>query len=178
MKIELLRKAIHVTLALSFAYIALFVTKERILVLAGFLFAVFLCIRVLRVYTPFHKVPRVSFGELFFALGVSVSAVLSWPNVVTFQLGMVVLAIADPLAGLVGMRFGKHTYTVYDEKRSFEGSMTCWVVVFVIFLLFGATFFNALVSGLVLMVIEAVSLRGSDNLTLPVVAVLLFQYSI
>jgi phytol kinase len=128
MKKEMARKALHSILALIFAYSPFFLTKENILLLALCLLGIFLLVRGMRLYTPLHQVPRITYGELFFASGVLVALIVSWSSIVTFQLAMIVLAIADPLAGLVGMRFGKHIYYVFKEKRSFEGSVTCGLV--------------------------------------------------
>lgn len=175
MRKEIVRKAIHAVLALFFAVSAAYLSKELLLTGAFVFFGLFAVMRIARVYTHVHKISRVSFGELFFPLGIGGAILLSWPHVALFQVAMVVLAIADPLAALVGMRFGKHPYKIYDEQRSFEGSATCAVVLFCIFLVFGAPLYVTLILVVALTLVEAVSLRGSDNLFLPTATVLLYQ---
>ena len=86
---------------------------------------------------------------------------------------MVVLAVSDPFAALIGIPFGKHTYKILDEKRSYEGSTACLLITFFILFVFGVPLVYALIASFVIAFIEAFSLRGSDNLTIPIAVVLL-----
>jgi phytol kinase len=131
MKKEYIRKSIHASLALLFALIALFASKELLIVFAVVLFVVFSVARALRFFN-IARVPRVTFGELFFAVGVLAAVHLAWPNIALFQLSMFILALSDPIAALIGIPYGKHTYTILDEKRSYEGSIACFVTTFLI----------------------------------------------
>jgi phytol kinase len=175
MRKEVVRKVLHTILAISFAGSAPYLSKEFLLTGAFLLFGLFAGMRIARVYTHVHKISRVSFGELFLPLGIVGALLLSWPDIMLFQVAMLVLAIADPLAALIGMRFGKHPYKIYDEQRSFEGSATCAVALFCIFIVFGTPLYAVSILVVALTVVEAVSLRGSDNLFLPTATVLLFQ---
>lgn len=174
-KKELVRKGAHTGIAVVFILLAGYVSKE-VLIGAGFvLFLLFALIRLSHFSTCMHSVPRVTFGELFFALGIVATAYLALPNVPLFQLSMLVLALADPLAALFGMKFGTHIYTVFDEKRSLEGSFVCFLVALVILISFETPVWVSLVVALLLALVEAFSLRGSDNLFLPTGTVLLLQ---
>lgn len=173
---EFLRKGVHAGLAVCFAVLAIYFDKESIIGVGLALFAFLVLFRFSHISSCMHNVPRITFGELFFALGVVASAYLAYPNVHLFQLSMGILAFADTFAALVGMRFGKHRYTVVDEIRSLEGSLTCFFVSLAILIFFGVSFFTALFFAIMLTSIEAVSLRGSDNLFLPTSVVLLFHF--
>jgi len=176
MRHEIARKSVHATLAVAFAVSAVFFIPNVFLSIVLSCFVLFAVLRVVRLRTIFHGVLRVSYGELFFMIGVAGAYILSDSSLLAFQVGMLVLALADPFAALVGMRFGKHTYTIFDEKRSFEGSFACIFVAVCIFFACGMPLLLSCVAGILLALIDAVSLRGSDNLFLPTLATLLFRY--
>ena len=174
---EFIRKGLHAVLAMAFAVLASLVRAEILILIALVLLGVFISIRFARLHTDVHKVERVSFGELFFMVGVVVTAYVALPeNVLLFQTAMLVLAFADTFAALAGIRFGTHTYHIYDEKRSFEGSFACLVASFCVLVFFDVQYVQALYMAVVLTAVEVVSLRGSDNLSLPVATLISLHY--
>jgi len=168
MRNELLRKSAHTSLALSFAFLAPLVTQNKLVLLALALFIFFLLVRFFKLFESYIAVSRISYGELFFPFGIVGALLLSWPNIVLFQIAMVILAFADPLASLFGQSFGKHTYYIFDEKRTFEGSMVCFFTTFIICISFTTSFFFSLFAAGALVSVETFSLRGSDNFFIPV----------
>jgi phytol kinase len=172
MKAELLRKGIHSLLALTAAVIAGVASVSAAVWFGMALFVAFAAARVLGLHAHVPHVPRITFGELFFGLGIIATGLITGENVSFFQLGMLVLAFADPFAALIGMRFGKHDYHVLDEKRTLEGSAACLTVLIVIFSYAGLTTVALVGAALVLTLVEALAPRGSDNLFLPSLAVL------
>jgi len=174
---EFIRKGLHAVLAMAFAVLATLVRAEGLILIALVLLGVFVFIRFMRLHTDVHKVERASYGELFFAVGVVVTAYVALPeNVLLFQTAMLILAFADTFAALAGIRFGTHSYHIYGEKRSLEGSLACFVASFCVLVFFDAQYIQALYMAVILTFIEVVSLRGSDNLSLPVATVILFHY--
>ena len=168
MKKEILRKSIHTILALAFVLGASIFDYKVLITTAIVLFILFVFVRVMRIYARVGTVPRVTFGEFFFAIGLISTIYITLPvNIELFQTSILILAFSDPLAALFGMNFGKHTYRILDEKRTLEGSFVCLFISTVIVLLFGHTLFISLGVAFVLTIIEAFSLRGSDNLFLP-----------
>jgi phytol kinase len=100
-------------------------------------------------------------------------------------MGYVICGAADAIAEPVGVRFGKHKYKVPSLKkvriaeRSVEGSISVLVVSLVLSMLFFVSlyqlpFAKALVSSVLLSVVivlvEAISPHGADNLTIQVAA--------
>ena len=173
MKHELVRKGIHAGLALGIALLALWVSQGVVVGLGLALFVVFGVGRLLGLHTAVAFVPRVSFGELFFALGVVAAALAAPQGGLAFQYALLVLALADPLAGLVGMRFGRRVYRILGEQRSLEGSAACFAVGTILGVAFGMPLLSAFAAAFVLTGIEALAPRGSDNLFLPTAAVVL-----
>jgi phytol kinase len=101
-------------------------------------------------------------------------------------LGMFAMAFGDAGASIIGRAFGRTTYTVEGEVRSVEGSVAMFAVTFVItFIVLLAyssqlgisprlmTLFAAsIIIGGAATIIEALSIKGSDNITVPVLTAL------
>jgi phytol kinase len=100
-------------------------------------------------------------------------------------MGYALCGSADAIAEPVGVRFGRHKYRVASLKkvqvaeRTVEGSLSVFVVSFILSMLFFAFLYQlswtqALVSSLilsmVLVFVEAISFHGADNLTIQVTA--------
>jgi len=101
-------------------------------------------------------------------------------------LGVFAMAFGDAGASIIGRTYGKTQYTIDGEVRSVEGSIAMFAITFLvafivlfayssqlgisprIITLFAASFF---ISGAAT-IIEALSLKGSDNITVPVLTAL------
>lgn len=125
-----------------------------------------------------NSVGRKSLGTFFYAVSIGVLVAWFWsinqPHYAV--LGILVMTWGDGFAALIGQRFGKHTYTVWGTKKSWEGSLTmCLVSYIVSSAIFLAVQGNNLSTWLVSLAIasfatalEAFSLYGIDNLSVPI----------
>lgn len=97
-------------------------------------------------------------------------------------LGILTMALGDAGASIIGRAFGQTKYYVNDEPRSYLGSSAMFIITFivcmVIFAVTGAQMgiemsgrallsTSFLVAGIAT-IIEALSIKGSDNFTVPV----------
>ncbi len=124
-----------------------------------------------------NSVGRQSLGTFFYA--VSIGLLIAWfwsvqqPQYAA--LGILVMTWGDGLAALVGQRFGKHTYQFLEAKKSWEGSLTMALVSYIVcsLILLGvqgnhwSTWLVSLAVAVVATSLEAFSLYGIDNLTVP-----------
>lgn len=179
---ELPRKIMHVgTGLLALAFPWLFETSWPVVALAGASLAAMLAMRLvpaLRAGTGqvLHAVRRESFGDLCFPAAVALLFVLARGDRLLFVIPMLVLALADATAALIGVRFGRNRYRSAGGRKSFEGSLAFFVVAFACAWIplrsapamtpSAAVFASALI-GLLVMLIEAASWRGLDNLFTP-----------
>ncbi|WP_424355520.1 hypothetical protein [Methanobacterium sp. MBAC-LM] len=90
-------------------------------------------------------------------------------------IGTICVAIGDAIAEPIGVKFGKHKYNVFSltgntSQRSLEGSLSVFIMCAMIIFLFTNNLTLSLGVGLLSSFIEAISPRGTDNLTLPVTA--------
>lgn len=125
-----------------------------------------------------------SLGEIYFPLGVAGLFVLSGGNPLRYTIPLLLLTLADAVAALIGMRFGRTRYTTAEGHKSAEGSLAFFIVAFFsvhVPLLFfgdippGESLLIALILGLLVMLVEAIAWRGLDNLLVPVVGFLLLN---
>lgn len=154
-----------VVLAMAAALTALFALGARL----GFLRAL-------------HGVGRPSRGAEYYPLAIFLVYLLARDRPALYLAAVLVLAVADAFAALIGSRYGVVRYEVEDERKSLEGSLVFFVVAFLAIHLptllltdlprpvtvLAATLVAALVTGF-----EAISLRGADNLFVPLAVVVI-----
>ncbi len=122
------------------------------------------------------SVQRASWGEVYYPIAIALLFYLSEGDKLLFCIPVLVLALSDTVAAVVGVRYGRRKYTVLDGHKSVEGSAGFFVVTFAsVVLPLGLTGESdwaqaamiAAVLGLVVMVMEAIAWRGLDNLFVP-----------
>jgi phytol kinase len=123
-----------------------------------------------------YSVERKSFGEVYFPLSVCLLFILADGNALLYSIPILILAFADTVAAVIGVRYGRMVYETTDGHKSTEGSAAFFVVAFlsvlVPLLLFSDTgrvevLGISVVLGLLVMMAEAIAWRGLDNLFIP-----------
>jgi phytol kinase len=125
-----------------------------------------------------------SLGEVYFPLGIAGLYLLSEGDPLLYSIPILLLALADALAALIGIRYGQLHYTTAEGYKSVEGSLAFFVTAFfsvhLPLLLLSETgrletLLIALILGLLMMLVEAVAWRGLDNLFIPILGFLLLH---
>jgi phytol kinase len=125
-----------------------------------------------------------SLGEVYFPLGIAGLYILSGGDPLRFSIPILLLALADALAALIGIRYGQRHYTTAEGYKTVEGSLAFFITAFfsvhLPLLLFSETgrletLLIALILGLLMMLVEAVAWRGLDNLFIPIIGFLLLN---
>jgi phytol kinase len=126
-------------------------------------------------------VERSSWGDLFFPLAAALAWTLAPGDWLRFSLPMLVLALADAMAALVGCSYGRLTYSSTGQPKTWEGSLAFALVTFLVVeipLLLGtdleraSALLIALNLAVLLMLVEALAWEGSDNLLIPLTGLL------
>jgi len=181
---EITRKFAHFTTTLAvvpFPYV--FTSHWYILILATFFFAALFITQHAKQLKSIHDINRKSIGSYLLPLSIYVTFLVSFQmnNKFIFILPMLILAVCDPMAAILGMNFKKNNRQIQifgiQTKKTIIGSGAFWVTAFIISIIalyfhrdvFDLkTFWLALIIAIVGMVAELLSWRGSDNLTIPV----------
>lgn len=125
-----------------------------------------------------NGVGRKSLGTFFYAVSFGVLIAYFWSlNQPEYAvIGVLVMTWGDGLAALIGQRFGRHIYKLWDVQKSWEGSLTMAIASYVVSSLIllgvqgniGQTWTVPIAVALVATLLEAFSKYGIDNLTVPV----------
>lgn len=181
---EATRKLVHVGGGLlSLALPALVRSPVVVLAMSAALSLLFLWAKRRAALSSLHGVARRTSGTEYFPLAVFLVYVVTYDRYWLYACSMLVLAVADACAALIGSRYGRHRYEVEDESKSLEGSAVFLLIAFLALWLpmrpmsglppvvcaLSALLVAVLVTGF-----EAVSMGGADNLFIPLgVAVIL-----
>lgn len=190
LKGEITRKFAHFTATLAtstFPY--LFNSHWYVLVLALFFFLVLFLSRHGSQLKSIHDIERKSVGGYMLPVAVWVTFFIAerYQSKIMFVLPMLILAVCDPMAGILGMNFKRNNKKIrifgHELQKTWLGSGAFLVSAFIISAI--ALYFNTmdfsiktfwLAMGIASTgtVVEMLSWRGMDNLFIPVsVAVML-----
>ncbi len=126
-----------------------------------------------------HGVSRASEGGLFYPLGVVLLFTLAYDRPAIYVAAALALIVSDTAAALFGSAYGRNTYTVESDRRSLEGSVAFFLTAFLaihlpLLLMTGidrdVAVLIAVHVALVVTLVEGVSIRGSDNVLVPLSA--------
>lgn len=180
--VEWTRKTVHAgTGLLTLLFPVLLENGWQVLLLCGGFLVVLVVSRRFGWLPSIHAVARPTSGGWLYPVAVCGCFVLAqylsdWRF---FYLSILVLALADPVAALVGKRFPWQHYVTFGHRKTLSGSLGFLTVSGLVVLLTPVLFALSGLGGVVVlrvavlsMLAEAVSHRGTDNLTIPGAVVL------
>ncbi len=167
------RKWVHITLAIFIAtwpqYLDWFeIRLISIALVIGFI----VCMR-LNLFKSIGSVKRMTYGEVLFALMIgAISLVTTDP--LLYAVAMLHLGLADGLAALVGLRFGRdNRYKVFGQAKSLIGSGAFLAVSVLIMAVYNIVTMGAagplalVLVPVVATIAENIGVYGFDNLLVP-----------
>lgn len=187
---ETLRKLAHIGLGLaSLSYPFLFAQRWPVLLLGALALGTLAAVRWLpivrrHVGAVVHGVQRNSIGELYFPIAATLLFVLAAGDALLYLIPILTLTVADAVAALIGVNYGRRHFGDTDARKSVEGSISFFVVAFLAshipLLLFtdigrAESLLIGLTMGVLLMLVEAISWQGLDNLFIPLGGFLLLR---
>ncbi len=175
---ELARKFVHITTGVFIAFLPFWVDYNWIMALAvGFVVAN-LVNRYVDFFHAIHAVRRKSWGDVLFGVGVFAVAWFQ-PNPWVFAVAILQVSLADGLAAIAGVTYGKEhgKYYLFTQPKSIIGS-SVFLVVSALILIFGMVASSYFVDPaqmwpvivmlpLMLVCVENLAVFGFDNLALP-----------
>lgn len=177
---EMTRKLVHFAsgaVCLTFSHV--FASHWTVLVLCIGFAGLMVLTKKYGLLPSVHGVARESQGGLYYPLAVYLSffiaARIQSPDL--YVIGILVLAVSDSLAALVGGRYGFKLYVVEEDTKSLEGSVIFFLATFLavhlILLLLSrvdpaVSVLAGIYIALLITAFESISLEGSDNLVIPI----------
>lgn len=175
--VEWTRKFVHVGSGLiSATFPWLFSSHVTVLVLLAFSVGGLALGRRHGLVPSVTGVERHSRGEVWFPVGVYLLFVVARHQPMFWLISLATLVFSDAAAALIGRAYGRFAYAVGDDQKSLEGSLVFMVATFLavhVTLLLGtgiersASVMVAAQIALLAASFEAISMRGNDNLVVP-----------
>ena len=175
---ELTRKIVHIGSG-NVILVAwwLNIATSVILAAAAIAAAIALISYFIPILPSINSVGRNSLGTLFYAISIGVLAAWFWQDKPQYTaIGILVMAWGDGMAAIIGQRFGKHTYQVFEITKSWEGSLAMAIATFIvtntILLVIEGNHWQIWLTSLIVAIVatslEAFSKLGIDNFTVPI----------
>ena len=176
------RQFVHITVGSFIAFWPWFISWRSIQIIGIAMLAVVLLNRRFTLADFYTAVGRKSYGDIFYALAIILSASLT-DEKIFFAVAMLTMALGDGVANIIGQKFGqKWKYQFFNHPKTVIGSMAMWLVsvsVLGIGLLFAHDVVDYSEYGTLLLlvppalvIIENAAIWGLDNLLVPVVVLL------
>jgi phytol kinase len=168
---ELARKLVHAGSGIVAATLPLLVSYGQIVAIALISAAAMMLVHRSRLLAALQGVERSSWGDVWFPLGIAALAAL-FPHR-PYVYGALVLGLADALAALIGVRFGRRRLLLIPGKTLWGSGAFCATAVVIGVVVVGGLSPWVLVAAAALTAAEAVTSHGADNVVVPVLAGLL-----
>jgi dolichol kinase len=181
---EIARKFVHITVGSFVAFWPFWIPANVIYIICLGFISVDIFSRITGWFPSIHKVPRKTWGDVLFPVGIAATLWLAndpW----IFTAAILHLSLADGFAALAGEKYGKtNAYKILGYKKTFAGNVAFFLISLAIvmgLIWFEPGSFSAIAAPVLLLVplfattIESLSVRGSDNILVPVLLTLLLN---
>jgi len=185
---SLTRKFIHIITGLIVCFVAILSESNVPIQIFAFVY-IFIDIWSIKTgrFQSIHP-DRRSLGTIFYAISVLILSAVFWgDNKPLFIITNLVMIIPDAMAAILGERYATDYFKPLGEKKSIVGASTMltltFILVFISITLFYSTeIYESIIIGLIISIIataaELLSIRGSDNLSVPLISGLFLYYII
>jgi len=184
--VEASRKYIHIMLA-NWWFIFMYFFNN--VFFASFVPATFVVINYVSYKKDLIKVMERSesekdgLGTVYYAISLLVLSIVTYAlslSPLVGLCGILMMGYGDGLAGVIGRKIKSKEYHIGGGKKTLAGSLTMFAISLaiaaVLFFLIGTPIWygKAILLAVIITIVEAVSIKGTDNLTVPLLASLLF----
>ncbi len=185
------RKVLHIMVGNVAFLLPIFQTREVMVFLAAGPFIIFTFL--MSPHTPIKSIRGKtsaaghSMGLVYYSITWTVLAYVFFDNMVVIAIGILAMSYGDGFASIIGSKFGKRKYNFFGDEKSYIGSFSMFVftlitmIVAVLFYEISLTFQHFMFLSLIALVgavIEGITPRGFDNLSVPFVISFLYWFFI
>jgi len=185
LKGEYQRKFLHIASGSFMAAWPWLIGWGTIQILSLLMIAIMAANHYMGIFNYQKRIGRVSYGDIFLALAVLISSVLTH-NKIFFAMAILEVAVADGLAALAGSSYGKEwVYKVLGYKKTLIGTMVFWIATTSILtpgllashdiFSFQDYYYLLLLLPPALTLIENVAIFGIDNLIIPIFLIIVLR---
>lgn len=118
-------------------------------------------------------------GTVYYAISLFILTIFTFGVIKRPEIGLcscLIMGYSDGLAAVIGKKIKSYEYKISNTKKTLVGSLTMFIITFIIIAIYlGLSGINlwmvkSLLTAIILTIIEAVSTKGTDNITIPVSA--------
>lgn len=118
-------------------------------------------------------------GTVYYALSLLILSIITYGITKRPEIGLcstLIMGYGDGLAGVIGKKIKSLEYKIGNTKKTLAGSLTMFIISFIIIAIFSSVtgvnlwLIKSIITAIMLTVIEAVSIKGTDNITIPLSA--------
>lgn len=179
LKAEYTRKLVHFSTGfITLLFPVLLSSHWYVLFLCGSFFLILIVSQKFSWLPSINNIDRISRGSISYPIAVygCFYVYTFFGNYVFFYLPVLILAVSDPVAALLGRRYPKGRYTLFSEQKTLTGSGAFLMSAFIISVILLQSF--TVLSHLTILLMstgiacltciaEAIAQKGYDNLTIP-----------
>jgi phytol kinase len=181
------RKVLHIMVGNVAFLLPIFQTKEIMAFVAAGPFILFTFL--MSPYTPIKSIRGKTsaaghgMGLVYYSITWTILAYLFFDNMVIIAIGILAMSYGDGFASIIGLKFGKTKYKVFGDKKSYVGSFAMFVFTFITTIV-AILYYEISITSTILLVLLFISLmsavvegltpKGLDNLSVPFVAAFIY----
>lgn len=118
-------------------------------------------------------------GTVYYAISLLIVSIFTFGIIKKPEIGLcsiLIMGYGDGLAAVIGKKIKSYEYKVGNTKKTLAGSLTMFIITFIIIAIFFSVtgvnlwLIKSIITAIMLTVIEAVSIKGTDNVTIPLSA--------
>lgn len=175
---EASRKFIHITLS-NWWFIAMYFFDNAIwasLVPLSFVIINYISYKK-NLISVMERERQDGLGTVYYAVSLLILAIITFGITKRPEIGLcsiLIMGYGDGLAAVIGKKVKSYEYKIGNTKKTIAGSLTMFIITFIIVAIFsGVTGINlwlikSIITAIILTLIEAVSIKGTDNITIPI----------
>ena len=185
------RKILHIMTGNIAFLLPIFQTREIMAFLAAGPFILFTFL--MSPYTPIKSIRGKTssvghgMGLVYYAISWTILAYVFFDDKVVIAIGILAMSYGDGFASLIGSRYGKKKFNIYNDQKSYIGSISMFIfslIMFIVALLFYEFTINMtviiilIVTALSSTAAEIITPKGLDNLSVPFIASIYFYLAV
>ena len=180
---EITRKYIHIMLSniwfISISFFDNFLIEALLPMLFVIINAISYKYNIIKIMEREDK--SEGYGTIYYAISLTILSLVTFyiNNPIIALPGILIMGYGDGLAAVVGKNIRSKEYTVMSGKKTIAGSTAMFIISFLVTLLtfiymgINVILLKALIIALISTVIEAISIKGLDNITVPLLITLI-----
>ena len=122
-------------------------------------------------------------GLVYYSIAWTVLAYVFFDDKVIIAIGILAMSYGDGFASVIGQKFGKQKFDIYDDQKSYIGSASMFIAAFIMFIV-ALVFYDITITSRVIVflgiiaisvtIAEIITPKGIDNLSVPFIASIYF----